>query len=90
MEEAGPRSGSFHSLNAQTTFLSGVTSSTWTVPGQFLASFTSAGHQLQITVLPLARRLASWKMKHLYSGTSFSENCQTTSPCLFTSSTVEW
>ena len=39
IDEAGPRSGSFHSLSAQTTFFAGVTSSTCIVPGQVPGSF---------------------------------------------------
>src|SRR5262245_59791829 len=57
IEEAGPRSGFVHSRNAQTTFLSGVTSIIWTTVGQF--SFLVLPAQLQITVFPFASRLTS-------------------------------
>ena len=54
---AGPRSGSFHEDKAQTICLSGVTSNTWTVPGQWEVLLSPA-IQLHITVLPLASRSA--------------------------------
>ena len=46
MEEAGPRSGSFHWLNAHTIFLSGDTSRTCTEPGQFFASIPVAPRKI--------------------------------------------
>src|ERR1035438_8504327 len=57
MDVAGPRSGSFHDESAQTTFLSGVTSKIWTVPAHS-SVFLFPAHQLEITVLPLASRIA--------------------------------
>jgi hypothetical protein len=57
IDDESPRSTvSVHSRSAQTTFLSGVTSSICTVLGQSALLFTWPGHQLQITVLPLAKR----------------------------------
>src|SRR5581483_12020014 len=52
----GPRSGSVHSRNAHATFFSGVTSITCTIPGQ--SGFFTPAVQLQMMVLPLARRWA--------------------------------
>src|SRR5512133_1683569 len=69
MDVAGPRSGSFHEDKAQTTFFSGVTSKTCTVPAHSCVLLFPA-HQLQLTVLPLASRLAVWVLKSLISGTS--------------------
>src|ERR1039458_6946515 len=57
IDVAGPRSGSFHDASAQTTFLSGVTSKIWTVPAHS-SVFLFPAHRLEITVLPLASRIA--------------------------------
>ncbi len=46
MDVEGPRSGSCHDDNAQTTFFSGVTSKTCTVPAR-CAVLLSPAHQLQ-------------------------------------------
>src|SRR5713101_6312249 len=52
MEDEGPRF--FQSCRAHTTFLSGVTSITWTTVGQ--SGRLTPPTQLQITVFPLASR----------------------------------
>jgi len=83
---AGPRSGSFHDAMAQMIFLAGVTSMTWTEPGQCDVSSSPATQQV-MTVLPFASRLAVWKLPSLYPGASAWVNCQTVSPFGLTSRT---
>src|ERR1035438_2668263 len=81
MIEAGPRAaGAVPEGNAQTNFLSGVTSRICTEPAQSFGSLMPLGHQLAITVLPFANRSASCTTKSLMSGTSFWESSQTVSP----------
>src|SRR5664280_416983 len=60
---AGPRSGSFHEDKAHAICLAGVTSNTWTVPGQ-CDGLSSPAIQQHRTVLPLASRSEAIQIGH--------------------------